>query len=107
MIRLRDKSSSGRAYARDKNTSAGLCAKNAGGAYARGGVYLRDTTVHVCWVNMSFIFSLSTVNTVNAEFTSLGNVALGLFVHSESVALGYFEQENYCLGNSKIHMIAL
>ena len=26
----------GGAYARDKNTSARLCAKNAGGAYARG-----------------------------------------------------------------------
>jgi len=25
------------AYAWDKNTSAGLCAKTAGGAYARGG----------------------------------------------------------------------
>ena len=36
----------GGAYARDKNTSARLCAKNAGGAYARGGAYLRDTTVH-------------------------------------------------------------
>ena len=35
----------GGAYARDKNTSARLCAKNAGEAYARGGVYLRDTTV--------------------------------------------------------------
>ena len=35
------------AYARDKNTSARLCAKNAGGAYARGGAYLRDTTVLV------------------------------------------------------------
>ena len=34
------------AYARDKNTSARLCAKNAGGAYARGGAYLRDTTEH-------------------------------------------------------------
>ena len=53
VIRLRDKSSSGAegggggggAYARDKNTSAGLCAKNAGGASARGGAYLRDTTV--------------------------------------------------------------
>ena len=31
VIRLRDKSSSGGAYARDKNTSAELCAKNAGG----------------------------------------------------------------------------
>ena len=35
---------------RDKNTSVRLCAKNAGGgggggAYARGGAYLRDTTV--------------------------------------------------------------
>ena len=33
----------------DKNTSARLCAKNAGAAYARGvgggGAYLRDTTV--------------------------------------------------------------
>ena len=29
----------------DKNTSAGLCAINAGGAYARGGAYLWDTTV--------------------------------------------------------------
>ena len=34
------------AYARDKNTSARLCAKKAGGAYARGGAYLRDTTVN-------------------------------------------------------------
>ena len=32
---------------RDKNTSARLCAKNAGGAYARGGAYLWDTTVYV------------------------------------------------------------
>ena len=30
------------AYARDKNTSARLCAKNAG-----GGAYLWDTTVHI------------------------------------------------------------
>ena len=30
---------------RDKNTSARVCTKNAGGAYARGGAYLRDTTV--------------------------------------------------------------
>ena len=38
----------GGTYARDKNTSAGLCAKNVGGgAYARGGAYLRDTTVLV------------------------------------------------------------
>ena len=35
----------GGAYARDKNTSAKLCTKKAGGAYARGGAYLRDTTV--------------------------------------------------------------
>ena len=33
------------AYARDENTSARLCAKNTGGAYAQGGAYLRDTTV--------------------------------------------------------------
>ena len=33
------------AYARDKNTSAILCTKNAGGAYARGGAYLQDTMV--------------------------------------------------------------
>ena len=45
VIRLRDNSSSGGeggAYARDKNTSAGLCAKNAGGGgglCARGGVF--------------------------------------------------------------------
>ena len=33
---------------RDKNTSARLSAKNAGGgAYARGGAYLRDTTVYI------------------------------------------------------------
>ena len=37
----------GGAYARDKNTSARLCAKNAGGAYAQRGAYLRDTTVQV------------------------------------------------------------
>ena len=35
-----------RAYARDKNTSARLCAKKVGRAYARGGAYLRDTTVY-------------------------------------------------------------
>ena len=36
------------AYA--KNTSARHCIKNAGGgaAYVQRGVYLRDTTVHVC-----------------------------------------------------------
>ena len=42
MIRLRNKSSSGGAYARDKNTSAELCAKNAGGGgglCAKGGVF--------------------------------------------------------------------
>ena len=38
------------AYARDKNTSARLCAKNAGGAYARGGAYLRDTTVYEFYI---------------------------------------------------------
>ena len=37
--------STGGAYMRGKNTSARLCAKNAGGACARGGAYLRDTTV--------------------------------------------------------------
>ena len=35
----------GGASVRDKNTLAGLCAKIAGGAYARVGAYLRDTTV--------------------------------------------------------------
>ena len=52
MIRLRGKSSSGGrggswgAYAWDKNTSAGLCAKNTGeGGYAQWGVYLWNTTV--------------------------------------------------------------
>ena len=40
-------STRGGAYARDKNTSARLRAKNAGGAYARGGAYLRDTTVYM------------------------------------------------------------
>ena len=35
------------AYVRDKNTSARLCAKKAGGAYAQGGAYLQDTTVYV------------------------------------------------------------
>ena len=39
-------------YVRDKNTSARLCAKNTGGAYARGGAYLQDTTVHVTHVNI-------------------------------------------------------
>ena len=34
------------AYARDKNTSARLCAKKAGGLMREGGVYLRDTTVY-------------------------------------------------------------
>ena len=45
VIRLHDKSSSGGAYARDKNTSAGLCTKNALGAGGGGGGYLWDTTV--------------------------------------------------------------
>ena len=49
IFRLWDKSSSGvgGAYARDKNTSAGLCAKNAGGGggLCARGAYLRDTTV--------------------------------------------------------------
>ena len=41
------------AYARDKNISARLCAKKVGGgAYARGGAYLRDTTVYV-WLKHS------------------------------------------------------
>ena len=43
MIRLRDKSSSwgggGGPYARDKNTSARLCAKNAGRFMREGGVF--------------------------------------------------------------------
>ena len=35
------------AYAQDKNTSARLCAKNAGGGLMHeGGAYLRDTTVN-------------------------------------------------------------
>ena len=33
------------AYVQDKNTSARLCTKNAGGAYVQVGAYLRDTTV--------------------------------------------------------------
>ena len=37
----------GGAYARHKNTSARLSTKNAGGAYARGGAYLRDTMILV------------------------------------------------------------
>ena len=32
---------------RDKNTSVRVCAKNAGGAYARGGAYLQDTMVYI------------------------------------------------------------
>ena len=47
----------GGAYARDKNTSARLCAKNAGGAYARGGAYLRDTTVYD--LLMVYLFNLN------------------------------------------------
>ena len=47
------------AYAQYKNTSAGLCAKNAGEAYARGGAYLRDTTVHaVCHISMREIIGV-------------------------------------------------
>ena len=41
------------AYARDENTSAILRAKKAGGFYARGGVYLRDTTACHRNVNMA------------------------------------------------------
>ena len=37
VIRLQDKSSSGGAYVWNKNTSAGLCAKNAGGLMREGG----------------------------------------------------------------------
>ena len=37
----------GGAYARDKNTSAKLCAKIVERAYTRGGTYLWDTTVYI------------------------------------------------------------
>ena len=47
----------GGAYARDKNTSVRVCAKNVGGAYARGGAYLRDTTVlYYCVVAIVYYY---------------------------------------------------
>ena len=59
----------GGAYARDKNTSVRVCAKNAGGAYAWGGAYLRDTTVFPWfWLTAEFsaylpLFVLETYST--------------------------------------------
>ena len=48
VIRLQDKSSSGGAYARNKNTSAGLRAKNAGGGLcARGGVFAGHYGIYI------------------------------------------------------------
>ena len=43
------------AYARDKNTSARLCAKNAGGAYAcaRGGVFAGHYGICILYTNYS------------------------------------------------------
>ena len=42
---------------RDKNTSVRDCAKTAGGAYARGGAYLRDTTVHFINTLVIYVFT--------------------------------------------------
>ena len=50
----------GGAYVRDKNTSVRVCTKNAGGAYARGGAYLRDTTVLDCSLIPRPLLALST-----------------------------------------------
>ena len=50
------RSGGGEAYARDKNTSIRVCAKNAGGGGGGGGGYLRDTTVCTC-VTLVFFFS--------------------------------------------------
>ena len=38
---------------RDKNASVRLSTKNAGGAYARRGAYLRDTTVYVTLLSVN------------------------------------------------------
>ena len=43
------------AYGRVKNTLAGLCTKNAEGAYARGGPYLRDTMVQSSISTLGFL----------------------------------------------------
>ena len=69
MIRLRDKSSSGGAYARDKITSAGLCAKNAGGAYVRGGAYLRDTTVYMLYCRKNELYPQSQQSNLSATLS--------------------------------------
>ena len=51
-------STRGGAYAQDKNTSARLSAKNVGGgAYARGGAYLWDTTVIFAFSVSPFIIT--------------------------------------------------
>ena len=47
------------AYVRGKNTSAILCAKNAGGAYARGGAYLWDTTVLLDHCSLPLLLRIS------------------------------------------------
>ena len=53
------------AYARDKNTSARLCSKNAGGLCARG-AYLWDTTVvlNACYLCFSHRTRAAWANTV-------------------------------------------
>ena len=50
IIWLQDKSSSGGAYAQDKNTSAGLCAKNGGGGglMCEGGHICGTLWYHAC-----------------------------------------------------------
>ena len=53
------------AYTQDKNNSEKLCAKIAGGAYARGGTYLRDTTVHSLWLRVWFLCHRGCVCTCN------------------------------------------
>ena len=59
------------AYARDKNISARLCAKKVGGggAYARGGAYLRDTTVYVCASYMVVVCVYSHIRTYHSGTT--------------------------------------
>ena len=68
----------GGAYAQDKNTSVRVCAKNAGGAYARGGAYLRDTTV-IFFVGSETLHSGSNIQW-NATITdTIGNQHFGRY----------------------------
>ena len=73
----------GEAYVRDKNTSARLCAKNAGGAYAQGrggwevvfvghyGIGNPTTCLHTCRTDMTTTVTVITTRTSTCGATLL------------------------------------